>query len=100
MNSKYLVIAFICAVVLILSTSTSARVINVPEDFQTIQAAIEASENDDIVLVAPGIYRETIDLLGRMITVTSHIHLDDNPDFIAEPLLMAMVNERELFSET
>jgi len=46
-----------------------ARIKNVPDDFQRIQTAIDSSANGDTVLIAPGTYRETIDFLGRNITV-------------------------------
>ena len=49
--------------------------INVPADYPTIQAGIEAAENGDIVLVADGIYTGTgnknIELQGKTITVKS-----------------------------
>ncbi|MDW8329616.1 MAG: right-handed parallel beta-helix repeat-containing protein [Candidatus Bipolaricaulota bacterium] len=35
-----------------------AKTIEVPKDFPTIQAAIDAAEAGDLILVAPGIYRE------------------------------------------
>src|SRR5262245_21259203 len=44
---------------------------NVPGDFPTIQAAINASVNGDTVLVAPGTYAASINFLGKAITVTS-----------------------------
>jgi len=49
--------------------------INVPADYPTIQAGIEAAENGNIVLVADGIYTGTgnknIELQGKTITVKS-----------------------------
>ena len=45
--------------------------LRVPEDFPTIQAAINASQNGDTVVVAPGTYAENIDFHGKVITVTS-----------------------------
>ncbi len=44
--------------------------INVPAN-QTIQAAINAATNGDIIVVAPGTYFETINFLGKEITLRS-----------------------------
>jgi hypothetical protein len=46
-------------------------VINVPEDFPSIQAGIDAASNGDTVEVLPGTYFENIDFKGKLITVTS-----------------------------
>jgi hypothetical protein len=53
----------------------SAEIINVPEDFETIQAGINEAEEGDTVLVQPGIYEEnlTIDhslVLGSLTLTT------------------------------
>ena len=43
----------------------------VPDDFPTIQDAIFAASDGDSVIIAPGIYNEAIDLMGKLITVRS-----------------------------
>jgi hypothetical protein len=45
--------------------------INVPENQPTIQAAINAATTGDIIVVAPSTYFETIDFLGKGITLRS-----------------------------
>ena len=50
-----------------------AEIINVPDDFETIQEAIDESEDGDTVLVQPGRYVENIGLFERAITVASLI---------------------------
>lgn len=45
--------------------------IHVPNDVSMIQGAIDAAHNGDIVLVAPGTYKENIDFKGKAVTVTS-----------------------------
>ncbi len=58
---------------LLLSTTASPAqtTIHVPADQPTIQAGINAAQNGDTVLVAPGTYNENIDFKGKGITVTS-----------------------------
>jgi predicted outer membrane repeat protein len=51
-------------------------VINVPGDYPTIQGAIDASENGDEIIVAPGIYNEAINFLGKAI----HLRSSDGPE--------------------
>jgi parallel beta-helix repeat protein/predicted outer membrane repeat protein len=50
--------------------------IYVPDDYPTIQGAIDASVNGDTVIVKPGTYVENIDFLGKDIVVKS----SDGPD--------------------
>ncbi|NNE46902.1 MAG: right-handed parallel beta-helix repeat-containing protein [Rhodothermales bacterium] len=43
----------------------------VPSEYATIQSAIEAASAGDEVVVAPGLYYEAVDFLGKAITVRS-----------------------------
>jgi fibronectin type III domain protein/parallel beta helix pectate lyase-like protein/IPT/TIG domain-containing protein len=49
----------------------AAATLQVPANYPTIQAAINAAANGDTVRVAPGTYVENIDFLGKEITVES-----------------------------
>lgn len=53
------------------AATPSETVLRVPYDYQTIQQAINASSDDDTVLVYPGTYVENIDFDGRNVRLGS-----------------------------
>ena len=61
----------ICSLVILALNVTGQRVLHVPGDYGTIQAAIDAAQNQDTVLVDRGFYPEFIDFKGKNITVKS-----------------------------
>jgi hypothetical protein len=74
---------------LALSTTAPAATRLVPGDYPTIQAAIDASIDGDMVIVAPGTYtgdgNRDIDFLGKAITVRS---IDPNdPNIVAATII-------------
>ena len=55
--------AIVLIVLLCITGTILSNIINVPADYPTIQAAINASVNGDTVKVAPGVYSENINFL-------------------------------------
>ena len=51
--------------------ASAQRTLEVPKQYRTIQAAIDAANDQDTVQVAPGRYLETIDYKHKSITVRS-----------------------------
>lgn len=69
---RHIVFFAVLSLLLLACPATSlGRSFYVPEIHPTIQAAIDAAQDGDTVEVGPGIYRETIDFLGKAITVRS-----------------------------
>jgi hypothetical protein len=67
--------------------ATAGDIIRVPQDYLTIQSAIEAASNGDTVLVSPGTYRENIDFLGKDIVVSSLFLTTRNKQYINDTVI-------------
>lgn len=68
---KRRVLVLFAAFLSLVAVSASAAVIHVPQDQPTMQQAIDAASNGDLVLVSPGIYLERINYHGKAITLQS-----------------------------
>ena len=72
---------------LTLAFQAKSTILNVPDDFETIQGAIDESEDGDTVLVHPGEYVENINFGGRAITVASLILTTGNEAYIDSTII-------------
>ncbi len=59
----------------------------VPEDIITIQLAIDISNDNDVIVVSPGIYSENITIQDRDIVLKSKYYDDFNFDIIEETII-------------
>jgi hypothetical protein len=69
---------YICTAVvatLVLAGASFAATINVPADYTTIQAAVDAASNGDEIIVGPGTYTsgsgEVVDMAGKALSLAS-----------------------------
>jgi len=74
---KRLLFLFVISLTLLLtSTGIPQNTIHVPADYSSIQEAINAAANGDLVLVAEGLYYENINFKGKAITIASYYLID------------------------
>ena len=59
--------------ILVLAGTTEGATYYVPDNYATIQAAINASANGDVIIVRPGTYMENLDFSGKEVTVSGTI---------------------------
>jgi len=79
--------SFIMAVVFIACLTTSATIINVPDDYSTIQAGINASSDGDTVLVQPDTYVENINFNGHNIVLGSLFLTTGDTSYISQTII-------------
>ncbi|MGB2864479.1 MAG: hypothetical protein WBC05_14220, partial [Sedimentisphaerales bacterium] len=73
------------ALLLVAAIQSRAETRLVPGGYATIQQAIQGCNNGDVVIVEPGTYFETINFLGKNITVTGTD--PDDPDIVAATII-------------
>ena len=71
MRKIYTPVLVILAIFGISSTSSFSEIINIPDDYLTIQEGVDACTDGDTVLVAPGVYVGNIIITNKNILLTS-----------------------------
>jgi|SaaInlLV_10m_DNA_2_1039722.scaffolds.fasta_scaffold00161_35 hypothetical protein len=79
-------------IILLLTSFSFATIINIPDDYSTIQEGIDTSVDGDTVLVQPGIYVENINFNGKNILVGSQFIIDSNEAYINQTIVDGNAN--------
>ena len=77
----------IAALIVLCAGAAQSDILNVPEDHETIQAGINASDDGDTVLVQPGEYVEYLSFFGHNIVIGSLLLTTGNEEFITETII-------------
>jgi len=77
----------IISIQLLVVFSAEARIINIPAEYLTIQAGINASSNGDTVLVQPATYTENINFYGHQIVLGSTFLITGDTAIIGETII-------------
>jgi parallel beta-helix repeat protein len=66
---------------------TAQTIINVPSDYPTIAAALNAASSGDTILVAPGTYQESIDMPNKFLLLASWFLTTGDTSYISQTIL-------------
>ena len=81
------------SITFIIFSLSNATIINVPQDYDTIQEGIDVSINGDTVLVDEGVYNENITLsINTNITLASHFIIDGDESHIGNTIITKEMN--------
>ncbi|MCP4632365.1 MAG: T9SS type A sorting domain-containing protein [candidate division Zixibacteria bacterium] len=75
------------SLVFIVFSSANARIIDVPDEYSTIQEGIDASSDGDTVLVQPNTYYENINFNGHSIVLGSLFLTTGDRDYISNTII-------------
>lgn len=82
-GNKPIIISMVLIIgIIIMAVTSKAAIINIPDDYLTIQEGVDASSPYDTVLVAPGYYYENVILDNKEIVLCSHFMFEQNADYI------------------
>ena len=65
----------------------TAQIINIPQDYPTIQEGINAANNGDTVLVDPGVYKENLSIWYKAITLASQFIISGDSSLINNTII-------------
>jgi tartrate-resistant acid phosphatase type 5 len=75
------------------SARSAANIIQVPQDYPTIQAGVNAAVTGDVVLISPGTYLENVTVSGKTITLASLYYTTNDPQYIESTIIDAQGGE-------
>ena len=86
-SNFYFITIFSLMVMFFCNSFSNADIINVPQNFTTIQEAINVAVDRDTILVAPGTYIENINFSGKKIVIASHYILTQDSSLIDSTII-------------
>jgi len=81
------IIPIIIVNLFLFTTVSYGTIINIPDDYPTIQSGIDTTTNGDTVLVQPGIYNENINFNGKNIVVGSLFLVTSDTSYISQTVI-------------
>src|SRR5262245_14326028 len=70
-----------------LATASGGATINVPADRATVQEAVDAASNGDVILLAPGTYQGGVFVDRKAVRIVSLFHTTGDTSYIARTVI-------------
>lgn len=83
----YYRIIIIATFIMSFSLVSSATIINIPDDYRSIQQGIDSSSFADTVLIQPGVYHENIDFNGHSVALGSVYLTSGDTSYISQTII-------------
>ncbi|MBZ0266127.1 T9SS type A sorting domain-containing protein [bacterium] len=87
---------YIIILSLIQTSISFPDILHIPEQFQSIQSAVDASVQGDTILLAEGLYTEHVEVIEHGLTIGSHFILDGDTTHISQTRWTAPEGETAL----
>ncbi len=87
MRKGIFILIIFCLVTIVNAETINRGFIYVPADYDSIQSAIDASLDEDEIIVSPGTYMENINFNGKAITVASLFYTTQDTSYITQTVI-------------
>lgn len=97
-SCAFMAVILTCLLILLIHGNSLARVLHVPDNFESIQTAIDSCTGGDTIIVSPGTYLENVSFSDKSVTVASLFLVTGNAVYIDSTIIDGDENGQSVIS--